>query len=327
MGHPVAPAPPGRPGRTGVGVDVGVGVGVGVGSASQEEQWEAHCRGWKVIDDAFMAYLGAHDEVPDRWLLIQTLATAASRRRLLATLGVRSGWRLLDIGTGFGPVPMELAVTAAVDALGVDIAEPALRVADAVCVEAARRGAFPPDSRVTFVTGDAYELEEPDASFDLATARFLFQHLRDHAAAASELARVVKPGGLACVIDVDEGLSVTYPERSAAYSRLAEALHDMQERRGGGRRVARTLPACLDRAGFDVSGVLLIPETDYRPSRPNDPHRTFLLERFGAARAALVGEFIPADEFDDCLGRFATETIDAECVLGGHVAVIGRRRH
>jgi ubiquinone/menaquinone biosynthesis C-methylase UbiE len=42
-------------------------------------------------------------------------------------------------------------------------------------------------SRVAFLSGDAYALSHPDASFDLATARFVFQHLQNHAGATSEL--------------------------------------------------------------------------------------------------------------------------------------------
>jgi len=273
-----------------------------------------------------MAYLETGIDVPNRWLLIQTLATAASRRRLLATLGVQAGWRILDVGTGFGSTPMESAVLAPVDAMGIDADESMVDVTEAVRIEAAKRGCFVPGSRVTFLSGDAYALSHPDASFDLATARFVFQHLRNPAGAASELARVVKPGGLACLVDVDDGLSVTYPEPSADYRRLAEALTAMQERAGGGRHVARTLPARLDAAGFDVLGVHLIPVAQYRSSQPGDVNRTFLVERFRTARSDMVGQFISEDECDECLNRFAAEIVPAECVAGAHLAIIGRRR-
>ncbi len=297
-----------------------------VAGVDMRRQWDAHCARWKVLDDAILVYMATQVDVPSRWLLIQTLATAASRRHLLTTLGVQAGWRTLDIGTGFGPVPMELACTAPVDAVGIDIDESVLRVADGMRNDAERLGAFSSGSRVTLRSGDAYRLDEPDACFDLATARFVFQHLKDHAAAASELARVVKPGGLACLIDVDDGLSVTFPERSAAYSRLVTALTAMQECRGGGRHVGRTLPSRLDAAGFDVLSTLLVPEVDYRTSHPYDLQRTFLMERFAAARADMVDGFISEEEFDECLLRFSSEVIDAECVLGAHVAVVGRRR-
>ncbi len=265
-------------------------------------------------------------DIPNRWLLIQTLATAAMRRRVLVSLGIQPGWRTLDVGTGFGSVPMELAAMVPVDAVGVDRDEAILHAADALRVDVTARGGLLPGSRVNFVIGDAYALDEPDASIDLATARFVFQHLRDHVAAASELARVVRPGGLACLIDVDDGLSLTYPEPSASYARLTEAMTAMQERHGGSRQVARRLPALLDQAGFDVLAVLVIPQATYGSSKSDDLNRRLLVERFLAARSDLVDEFISGDEFDDCLGRFAVEVTTGECAVEAHLAVIGRRR-
>jgi len=283
--------------------------------------------GWRTIDDAFASYLDEHADVPHRWLLVQTLATSIMRRRVLAAMDVRSGWRTLDIGTGFGPVPMELAAMAAVEAIGIDIDDSVLQAADAVCGDVAGRGGFMPGSRVSFVSGDAYTVDQPDASVDLATARFVFQHLQNHAAAVSELARVVKTGGVTCLIDVDDGLSITYPEPSAAYQRLTEALTARQEKDGGGRRVARTLPSLLDRAGFDIVAVLVVPQANYRSSKPGDLNRTLLIDRFVAARSDLVdGGFISADEFDERLSHFRQEVTTRECVVEAHLAVLGRRR-
>jgi len=299
------------------------------GHPTIEESVAAHAGdppGWRIIDSAFASYLDAHVDISNRWLLIQTLATAVMRRQLLATLNVRPWWRTLDVGTGFGSVPMELAAMAPVDAVGLDIDETTLRAAETVRDDVARRSAFVPDSRVSFLTGDAYALDQPDDSVDLVTARFLFQHLQDHGAAASELARVVRPGGLACVIDVDDGLSVTYPEPSAAYQRLTDAVTAMQGSHGGGRHVARTLPALLDQAGFEITAVLVLPQAAYRTSQPDDLNRRLLVERFLAARQDIVEEFISADEFDECLGRFAVEVTPGECVVEAHLAVVGRRR-
>ena len=271
-------------------------------------------------------YLDTHVDIPNRWLLIQTLATAAMRRGVLASLGVQPGWRTLDIGTGFGSLPMELAAMVPVDALGVDIDESIVTVAETVRAEVERQGGFLAASRVGFVAGDAYALDLPDAGMDLVTARFVFQHLRDHAGAAAEVARVVRPGGLACLIDVDDGLSVTYPEPSAAFRRLRDALTTQQGQAGGGRTVARTLPGLLDAAGFDVLAVVVLPQAAYRSSQPDDLTRTHLVERFRAARPDLVDRYISAHEFDDCLGRFAAEVTSGECVVEAHLAVIGRRR-
>jgi ubiquinone/menaquinone biosynthesis C-methylase UbiE len=283
--------------------------------------------GWHAIDAAFASYLDAREDVPHRWLLIQTLATSVMRRQLLGVLGVQPGWRTLDIGTGFGPLPMELAALVAVDAVGIDLDISLLQAAESVRADVAAHGGFLPASRVSFVPGDAYAVEEPDASFDLATARFVFQHLSDHARAVAEVARLVRPGGLACIIDVDDGLSLTHPEPSEAYRLLTDALTTMQGRSDAGRRVARTLPARLDGAGFDIRAVLAIPQAEYRSSRPGEPQRRLLIERFVAARQDLVtGGFLSADQFDDALSRFTVEVTGPQCTVEAHLAVVGQRR-
>jgi SAM-dependent methyltransferase len=180
---------------------------------------------------------------------------------------------------------------------------------------------------VNFAVGDAYGLTHSDRSIDLVTARFVFQHLRDHPVAISEMARVVKPGGMACVIDVDDGLSVTYPEPSPAYRLLADAVSAMQTLQGGGRTVARRLPALLDLGGFDIRAVLALPDAEYRTSKPGDVNRLLLVDRFLTARDSLIeGGFLASDQFDGALAEFSTEVTAAECIVVTHLAVIGQRR-
>lgn len=52
---------------------------------------------------------------------------------------------------------------------------------------------------VTYVAGSAEDIPLPDASVDAALLFFMWHHVVDHAAAARELLRVVKPGGKAFV--------------------------------------------------------------------------------------------------------------------------------
>jgi SAM-dependent methyltransferase len=255
------------------------------------------------------------------------MATSVMRRHILGMLGVQPGWRTLDIGTGFGPIPMELAALTPIEAFGVDVDSNVLQAADRVRIEVERRGGLQAGSLVDFAIGDAYGLAQSDQSIDLVTARFVFQHLRDHPVAISEMARVVKPGGLVCVIDVDDGLSVTYPEPSPAYRLLADAVSAMQTLHGGGRDVARRLPAMLDLGGFEIRAVLALPDAEYRTSRPDDLNRLLLVDRFLAARGALIERgFLASDQFDSALAEFSSEITAAQCVVATHLAVIGRRR-
>jgi arsenite methyltransferase len=121
------------------------------------------------------------------------------------------GGTVLDVGSGFGPVPMELAAIAPVRAVGVDVDAEVLKAAESLEASAAKAGGFSPGRDIRFEVGDAYALPRPDKSLDRATARFVFQPLVDPPSAGAELARVVRRGGLAWLIDVDEGLSFSHP--------------------------------------------------------------------------------------------------------------------
>ncbi len=282
---------------------------------------------WQTLDHAWGHHLATHPETPHRWLLLQTIATSMMRRHILSMLEVQPGWRTLDVGTGFGPIPMELATLGAVEAFGIDVDAAVLQVAERVRREVDGHDGFEAGSRVTFSVGDAHELPQNDRSIDLVTARFVFQHLRDHSRVVTEMARVVKRGGYACLIDVDEGLSAAYPEPSPAYRTLADAVSAMQAACGGGRDVGRKLPALLDIGGFDIRAVLALPSAAYRSSMPSDPGRAVLIDRFLEQRSALIeGEFLEPEQFDRALAQFSSERITAECVVETHLAVIGQRR-
>jgi SAM-dependent methyltransferase len=79
----------------------------------------------------------------------------------------------------------------------------------AVVVDLTRRmlaaGVAAGDPRVVFVEGDATALPFPDDQFDVVVSRFAFHHIDDAGEAASEMARVAKPGGTVAVIDMVDG--------------------------------------------------------------------------------------------------------------------------
>jgi ubiquinone/menaquinone biosynthesis C-methylase UbiE len=145
---------------------------------------------WDVVDRAYSHKLTP--DLVDRWLLIQTLATGPSRRALFGGLGLGPGASVLDVGTGFGPIPLELAGMVPLAAVGVDRSLPHLEVAGELAKELEVAGWIQRQSTIEFVEGDAYSLPVETDRFDLATSRLLFQHLDDPVRAADELHRVVK---------------------------------------------------------------------------------------------------------------------------------------
>ena len=138
------------------------------------------------------------------------LAPAYDRFNLLASLGMHSRWRrrtvggirpgqsVLDIGCGTG----DLALAAwertggAGRVTGVDFVDSMLELARA---KAAREGA----GGVSFARGSADALPFPDGEFDVVVSAFVLRSLAAvRSAAVAEIRRVLKPGGVACILEL-----------------------------------------------------------------------------------------------------------------------------
>lgn len=137
------------------------------------------------------------------------------------------GVRALDIGCGFGRWTRWLAQQGA-DAVGVDPTEGML--------EAARR-ASPPS--IEYLNMSATALDFPDDHFDLVTCVTVLQHLEpnEQEAAIAEIARVLRPGGDAVVLDLidlgDKG-KVVYPRSASDWFRSYQS-HGLRVERWEGQ--------------------------------------------------------------------------------------------
>lgn len=119
--------------------------------------------------------------------------------RLLADVvaaNLPHGARILDVGTGPGTIPIELATAAApVVVDGLDLSAKMIGYARA----AARAAGC--DDRVTFVAADAGDMPFPDDSFDLIVSSMSQHHWSDVPAVVREIRRVLRPGGRAWIYD------------------------------------------------------------------------------------------------------------------------------
>jgi SAM-dependent methyltransferase len=111
---------------------------------------------------------------------------APMHEALVAALDPRPGERWLDAGCGTGAVALR-AARAGADVVGSDLA-PGL-------IETAKKRAEEEGLNVTFEVGDAEALPYEDGSFDVVASSVGVIFAPDHAAIASELARVCRPGG------------------------------------------------------------------------------------------------------------------------------------
>jgi ubiquinone/menaquinone biosynthesis C-methylase UbiE len=98
----------------------------------------------------------------------------------------KPGEKLLDAATGTGAVAI-LAAERGADVVGMDLAP--------VLIDTARERASEQGVAIEFEVGDAEDLSYEDASFDVVTSTCGVMFAPDHAAVASELTRVTKPGG------------------------------------------------------------------------------------------------------------------------------------
>lgn len=100
---------------------------------------------------------------------------------------------------------------------------------------------------VPVVEGDGARLPFPDGSFDAVYANAVLQHVADAAVVVAEVRRVVRPGGVVGVGDVDWDARLLHP----ADPLLTRGQAIQEALRGGDVRVGRRLRGLLTTAGFD----------------------------------------------------------------------------
>lgn len=108
-------------------------------------------------------------------------------RDLVAAAGVGPGMRVLDVGAGTGNATLP-AAEAGADVVATDVTPELLDIGERVSRE---RGLA-----VRWLPADAQDLPLPDAEFDVVLSCIGAMFAPDHAAAAAELLRVCRPGGV-----------------------------------------------------------------------------------------------------------------------------------
>jgi ubiquinone/menaquinone biosynthesis C-methylase UbiE len=183
-----------------------------------------------------------------------TPALVEQRRRTLDAMALQPGQTALDIGCGPGYLTLEMArqVGASGRVIAVDTSQPMLDIARARCAG---------EDQVEFHPADAAALPCPDASIDVAAAVQVYLFVPNLEAVVRDLARVLRPGGRAVVIDTDWDSVVWH---SGDRDRM-ERLLGVWMGRYANARVARVLPGTLRRAGLKVEHAGAIPLVELDP--------------------------------------------------------------
>jgi ubiquinone/menaquinone biosynthesis C-methylase UbiE len=154
---------------------------------------------------------------------------------------LKPGMRLLDVGCGPGSITRGLAERLAPgQVVGLDLSLDTLAAARA---DAAARGL----TNLRYEQGSVYELPFVDASFDVAFAHQVLQHLSDPGAALSEMLRVLQPAGLVAVREVDWG-TVAYWPTDPWIDRFVEVHARTWAQNGGEPRMGRKLKGLFNAA-------------------------------------------------------------------------------
>ncbi|MFJ6379387.1 methyltransferase domain-containing protein [Kitasatospora sp. NPDC092039] len=200
--------------------------------------------------DRAQSYYGA-GEHPDpegelNRLRLQATASWEKEARVMRQFGLRPDMDALEIGCGPG-FTTELFLN--------DLPDGSLTCLELepYQIEQARGYLGEHDEkRLRIVQGSVVESPLPDESFDLAHARFVLQHVPQPEQALAEIHRMLRPGGLAVIADVDDRLwgSVFPSPDLPAIEQVIEGRIRMQAERGGDRLIGRRIPQLLRAAGF-----------------------------------------------------------------------------
>jgi 2-polyprenyl-3-methyl-5-hydroxy-6-metoxy-1,4-benzoquinol methylase len=237
-------------------------------------------------------------------LLARTMAPTTEA--LLASVGVRSGARCLDLGCGAGHVSRLMGAQVGPDGrvVGLDF--------DAVKLEAARRDcATAGFGNIEFRATDVTAWRERE-TYDLIYGRFILSHLADRRAMLRAGCEALRSGGLLVLEDIDFSGCFCWPPNDgyASYCRL---YHAVIGRKGGDANVGAQLFAlCLEAGLADVRVQVVQPTHTGHCAEKGLSLSTLV----NIADAVLAEGLATREELDTAIASLTDLTEDPGSVVG-----------
>lgn len=200
------------------------------------------------LDEMTGPILGSSSEKYTHGHHASVVAAHAVRRASEAAAFVlpqlKSPMRVLDFGCGPGTITNDLAEHLLPDGslVGID--------SSYAVIEQARNAATEKNiANVEFEVNSIYETGYESSVFDAAYAHQVLQHLSEPVRALEEVKRVLKPGGICAVREVDWGASAIWPN-DERLSKFFDVYSKVAERNGGDAFAGRRLKQWFTDAGF-----------------------------------------------------------------------------
>ncbi|MCV7257831.1 methyltransferase domain-containing protein [Mycobacterium shimoidei] len=195
-------------------------------------------------------YVLGHADVEVQRLLLQGRLYNDYTEHALRLAGLRTGMRVLDVGSGPGDVSLIAArlVGPTGSVLGVDAAP---EMIDLARTRAAEQGL----TAARFVPGtvDAIALDEP---VDAVVGRLILMHLPEPAATVRRLSSLVRPGGVMVFSENDITRVSTVPDM-ALFRQVSEGIARSFEAMGLSAQFGTTLPTVFRDAGLGTPQLVL----------------------------------------------------------------------
>jgi SAM-dependent methyltransferase len=162
--------------------------------------------------------------------------------RVFQAAGIAPGMRVLDLGAGAGDVSMLAAriVGPAGHVVGIERNPDAIRSAQ----ERMRRAGI---GNVSFVEGDVATFEFED-TFDAVVGRLILMYVPDPAVALGHAARLLRPGGIVCVHEIN-GAELAAPD-TPLFAEVSRLICTAFERTGAAIHMADRLHSVFRAAGL-----------------------------------------------------------------------------
>jgi len=156
---------------------------------------------------------------------------------------LKPGMRLLDVGCGPGSIKAGLAKRAEpAETIGIDPSPSVIETARSLAE--AKAGAH-----LTFEVGNIYEPRFAPETFEAVFAHQVLQHLGQPVDALRQIRKLLAPGGVVGVRDVDWGSTTFYPENQGM-RRFLKLYRELARRNGGEPNAGRHMRWWFREAGF-----------------------------------------------------------------------------